>query len=184
MRDVEELIELFAERGGSQYGGEAVTQLEHALQAALLAEQDGASDELVVAALVHDVGHLLHELPDEAPDAGVDDRHERSGANSLRKLFPDAVVEPIQMHVDAKRCLCAVDPDYRNSLSQPSLVSLHLQGGPMTEDEAAEFMRRPFADDALRLRRWDDRAKTAGLPTPPLSSFEERLRRVSLRSAT
>ncbi|MFT3920922.1 MAG: HD domain-containing protein [Myxococcales bacterium] len=108
----EEVLELFRRHGNSQYGGEAVTQLEHALQAATFAEREGALPALVAAALLHDVGHLLHDLPDDVPDQGVDDRHETLAAAWLAKRFRPPVVAPVAMHVAAKRYLCSVDPAY------------------------------------------------------------------------
>lgn len=183
MPDVREIIELLELRGGSQYGGEAVTQLEHALQAAALAEQEGAPAELIAAALLHDVGHLLHDLPADAPDAGIDDGHENSAANFLRKRFSERVTEPIRLHVAAKRYLCAVDQRYLSSLSEPSIVSLALQGGPMTPAELAEFEKLPHAGDAVRLRCWDDAAKIPHQPTPPLSHFAAYVERVALGSS-
>ena len=171
MTVADEVIRLFDRRGDSEYGGEDVTQLEHALQAAWLAEREGASPALIAAALLHDVGHLLHDLPDDAPDAGIDDHHENSAANFLGHSFPPSVTEPVRLHVDAKRYLCAVDATYRARLSEPSLVSLRLQGGVMTPDEVAAFETNPFAEDAVRLRKWDDAAKVRELATPPLSHF-------------
>lgn len=171
MNATQHIIDLFVEKGDSEYGGEAVTQLEHALQTAALALHANAEPSLIVAALLHDVGHLLHELPDDAPDSGIDDHHENSGFRFLRESFPDSVVQPVRMHVEAKRYLCAIEPQYLNGLSEPSRVSLRLQGGPMDEAEAAEFRARPFAEDAVRLRRWDDQAKVAGLQTPSLEHF-------------
>lgn len=168
---IDYLRELFVQRGDSLYGGEAVTQLEHGLQAAYLAEQQHASPQLIAAALLHDVGHLLHDLPESAPDEGIDDVHEHLGAKWLADKFPDSVVLPIRMHVAAKRYLCAVDPTYRSTLSEPSEISLQLQGGPMTADECEEFRTRPHYLDAISLRRWDDQAKTAGLATPGLDHF-------------
>lgn len=170
--------EIFAAHGGSLYGGEAVTQMEHGLQAALLAERDGASAELLVAALLHDVGHLLHDLPNHAPEDGVDDVHERLGAEWLGDRFPESVVEPIRMHVDAKRYLCAVDPGYRGTLSAPSETSLHLQGGPMSVEECVAFRQTPYFSDAVKLRHWDDQAKVVGLQTPPLEHFLRHVRDV------
>lgn len=166
-----EVLRLFTERGDSQYGGEAVTQLEHALQAAWFAECDGAKPALIAAALLHDVGHLLHALPDDAPDQGIDDVHESLAAGWLAQRFPPAVAAPAAMHVAAKRYLCAVDREYLGLLSAPSIHSLRLQGGPMSPEEVASFESRPFFADAVRLRRWDDAAKIVGLATPDLAHF-------------
>jgi [1-hydroxy-2-(trimethylamino)ethyl]phosphonate dioxygenase len=167
----EEVLELFRRHGNSQYGGEAVTQLEHALQTATFAEREGSEPALVAAALLHDVGHLLHDLPADAPDQGVDDRHETLAAAWLAKRFRPAVVAPVAMHVAAKRYLCAVDPAYFGQLSQPSVQSLKLQGGPMTADEIKQFESRPFFQDAVRMRRWDDAAKVVDMKTPDLKHF-------------
>ncbi len=166
-----EILHMFHLRGDSQYGGEAVTQREHALQAATFAESEGAAPALIAAALMHDVGHLLHELPQDAPDQGIDDRHETLAAAWLAQRFRPAVVAPVAMHVDAKRYLCAVDQTYLARLSQPSIQSLALQGGPMTGEEIARFESRPHYDDAVRLRRWDDAAKVVGMVTPDLEHF-------------
>ncbi|MBI1349210.1 HD domain-containing protein [bacterium] len=171
MQTWEELIDLFRKRGDSQYGGEAVTQLEHALQAATLAEQQHASPQLITAALLHDVGHLLHHLSDDAPDRGIDDHHECSAEHLLCRWFPGSVTDPIRMHVAAKRYLCAVDPAYRATLSAPSLQSLQLQGGDMSPAEVADFTKMPHFEAAIQLRRWDDEAKVPGEPTPPLDHF-------------
>lgn len=165
------VAELFDRRGASLYGGEAVTQLEHALQAADLAEQSGAAHALIVAALLHDVGHLLHELPEDAPDDGIDDVHERLGDRWLRRWFVPAVCDPVRLHVDAKRYLCAVDPEYQATLSAPSLQSLQLQGGPFSADEAREFESEPYFEESVDLRRWDDLAKVPGLKTADLAHF-------------
>ncbi len=175
---IADLQEMFATRGGSMYGGESVTQLEHGLQAAHLAECEGAAAELIVAALLHDIGHLLHDLPQDAPDDGVDDLHERLGAKWLAVRFPDSVVEPIRLHVAAKRYLCAVDPNYRASLSGPSELSLQLQGGSMTPEECESFHRQPHCADAVRLRRWDDKAKVEGLASPQFEHYLHKIRAV------
>ena len=168
---VADIADLFAQRGGSLYGGEAVTQLEHALQAALLAEQVGAGDPLIAAALLHDVGHLLHDLPDDAPDQGIDDQHELLGQRWLSGYFEAAVTEPVRMHVAAKRYLCAVEDDYLASLSPTSLQSLELQGGAFTVEEVGEFENMPYFREAVALRRWDDEAKVVGLETPAIDHF-------------
>lgn len=168
---VKEIERLFTERGDSLYGGEGVTQLEHALQAAMLAEDSGADAASIVAALLHDVGHLLHELPDDAPDQGIDDVHERLGYHWLTNHFGSVVTEPVRMHVDAKRYLCAVEPGYSEALSPPSLQSLMLQGGPFNADQVREFQASPHFKRAVVVRRWDDLAKMVGLETPPLAHF-------------
>ena len=172
-RITEEVLSLFRLRGDSLYGGEAVTQQQHALQAATFAECDGAEPELITAALIHDVGHLLHALPYDAPDHGIDDRHETLAAAWLSQRFRPAVVAPVAMHVAAKRYLCAVESSYRSQLSKPSLHSLALQGGPMTADEVKQFESRPFFRDAVRLRKWDDAAKVVDMPTPSLNYFAQ-----------
>lgn len=176
-----QILRLFADRGGSEYGGEAVTQLEHALQSAYFAEQAGASSSLIVAALLHDLGHLLHSLPDDAPEQGIDDRHEQLGAKWLRRWFGPEVVEPILLHVDAKRYLCGAEPDYLRRLSGPSLLSLRLQGGPFDDNEQAEFRKHPHFDAAVALRRFDDTAKIPNLTTPPLEHFAPLIDAVAAR---
>lgn len=167
----QEIRRLFQERGDSQYGGEAVTQQEHALQVAFFAERDQADATLIAAALLHDVGHLLHALPDDAPDHGVDDQHETLAARWLAKRFGPEVVEPVRLHVATKRYLCAINPDYLRQLSRPSTLSLKLQGGPMSDDEVREFQSHPFCEASVRLRRWDDAAKVPDLLTPALGHF-------------
>jgi phosphonate degradation associated HDIG domain protein len=166
-----EILELFRQRGDSQYGSEPVSQREHALQAAWFAERDGADSNLVAAALLHDVGHLLHDLPEDAPERGIDDHHETLAARWLRTRFPKEVCESVRLHVAAKRYLCAVEPHYHSQLSPASILSLDLQGGPMTELEQTAFESQPGASEAVRLRRWDDEAKVPGLHTPPLEHF-------------
>jgi [1-hydroxy-2-(trimethylamino)ethyl]phosphonate dioxygenase len=168
---VNRLKRLFDRKGSSLYGGEAVTQLEHALQAATMAEASGADAATISAALLHDVGHMLHELPDDAPDAGVDDVHEERASKWLSKYFGPNVSEPVRMHVDAKRYLCAVDPEYHASLSEPSRQSLLLQGGPFDFEQREQFEQLPFFKQAVQLRRWDDGAKVVGLETPSLDHF-------------
>ena len=150
---VDDILQLFRDRGDSQYGEEAVSQLDHALQTATLALGSGADNALIAAALMHDIGHLLHDLPDDAPDQGIDDRHEVAGGTWLAKRFGEEVTEPVRLHVPAKRYLCAVDPAYQAQLSPPSVLSLKLQGGPMTTDGVAEFEQNPQFERAVRLRR-------------------------------
>lgn len=162
---VEEITALFQARGAVQYGGEAINQLQHALQCAHLAERSGASPELVAAALLHDLGHLLVQR-EPAKQSGVDDLHQFMALPFLRGVFTDAVLEPIRMHVDAKRYLCQADSAYHASLSPASQRSLALQGGPFSGEEAATFVAQAFAADAVALRRWDDHAKDPAA-TPP-----------------
>lgn len=175
---IDKIEELFKNKGASLYGGEAVTQEQHALQAAQLAEESGASPSIIAAALLHDVGHLLHNLPDDAPDEGVDDVHEALGDRFLRRWFGPEVSEPVRMHVDAKRYLCAVDPSYLGTLSPPSLQSLELQGGPMNPAEVSAYEELPFYEASLVVRRWDDLAKDPNLATPPLAHYLPFLREV------
>ena len=166
-----DLASLFRDHGHIEYSGEGVTQLEHSLQTALLAEQAGAAPELVTAALLHDLGHLLNRQGDTPSARGIDDQHQYFAIPFLRPLFAAAVLDPIRFHVDAKRALCATDAGYHGALSEDSKRSLQLQGGTFTAAQVAEFMARPHAADALRLRRWDDQAKVPGLATPPLAHY-------------
>lgn len=175
---------LFAERGDGEYHGEAVTQLEHALQAALMAEVDGHPAELIAAALLHDVGHLLHGHGEDYLEHGVNDRHEDLGARFLARAFGAAVVEPIRLHVPAKRYLCAARPGYLASLSPASVSSLALQGGPMSAAEVREFEAHPQFAAAVALREYDDRAKVVGLVTPPFAHFRKYLEVARLAEPT
>jgi gamma-butyrobetaine dioxygenase len=172
---VDALLRLFATRGEAAYHGEAVSQTEHALQAAHLAERDGAADAAVVAALLHDVGHLLGRLPEDLAGRGIDGRHECAGAAWLARLFGPEVREPVRLHVPAKRYLCATEPAYLASLSPASLRSLGLQGGPLGPAEVAAFERQPHWQVAVRLRRWDDAAKVPGFAVPGLAHYRPRL---------
>lgn len=173
MEIVEEILRIFAQSGQSAYFGEDVTQTEHALQAAHLAEQAGASDALVVAALLHDIGHLVDDSPEDIAHQGVDARHEDNGAEWLRRYFGQNVTEPIRMHVDAKRYLCVVEPGYKAALSEASQLSLQLQGGAFTAEDVTAFEQNPFFRDAVVLRHWDDTAKIPNLPVPPLEHYRE-----------
>jgi phosphonate degradation associated HDIG domain protein len=162
---------LFRDHGHIAYSGEDVSQLEHALQSAQLAEESGAAETLVTAAFLHDLGHLLN-LQGETPTArGIDDQHQYFAIPFLRPLFPSAVIEPIRLHVDAKRALCALEPGYFEALSEDSKRSLKLQGGVYSMAEAEVFAAKPHAADAMKVRRWDDAAKIAGKPTPGLAHY-------------
>ena len=169
---LQKLAQLFATRGAEQYGGEAVSQLQHGLQAAHFAEQSGAPATLVTAALLHDVGHLIHGLAEDCFEHGQNDHHEELGYRFLAAHFDDAVTEPIRLHVPAKRYLCAVEPGYREQLSPQSELSLQVQGGPMSETEVAEFERHPHYRAAVALRRWDELAKDPALTTARYEHFQ------------
>ena len=169
--DINSIIQILLNKGDEQYGIEAVSQLEHALQCATLAEANSATPELITASLLHDFGHLVHNLGEDAAERGIDDRHEYRALGYLQTIFSDAVTEPIRMHVNAKRYLCAVNKDYWDSLSPASKTSLELQGGIFSEAEATEFINQPYAEDAVKLRMWDDWAKVKNLKTPGLEYF-------------
>lgn len=169
--NISNIVRLFETAGHQWYGGEAVTQLAHALQCAHLAQTEGATDSLIVAALLHDLGHLTHDLGEDPANHGIDDHHEVRALHGLRRVFAEAVLEPIRLHVDAKRYLCNVDERYYDGLSAASKLSLSLQGGPFDDHDARQFIAQPYAVDAARLRAWDDRAKTPGAVTPPLPHF-------------
>lgn len=166
---------LFSERGGGEYHGEAVTQLEHALQCAWMAEQDGWGAGVIAAALLHDVGHLLHGHGEAYLDQNINDRHEELAARFLSRAYGPEVTEPIRLHVAAKRYLAAVQPNYAAVLSPASTKSLELQGGPMSSEEIREFEREPHFAVAAAVREYDDRAKVVGLQTPPYAHFRRYL---------
>ena len=172
---VDRLLGLFTARGTRQYGGERVSQCEHALQCAFLAEREGVPETVVTAALLHDIGHLLHEAGEGLALRSIDDRHEELGAEYLLGVFGPAVAEPVRRHVAAKRYLCATDPGYFGSMSAASVRSLELQGGAFNAAEAAAFRSHPFSETALRVRLWDDAAKSPGRETPPLEHYRARL---------
>jgi phosphonate degradation associated HDIG domain protein len=179
---VSQIADLFASAGAAEYLGEQVTQAEHMLQAAHLAEHAQAGDALVAAALLHDVGHFKGAISGQQLMEGTDNRHSDTGADWLAQWFGPDVTEPVRMHVAAKRYLCAVEPGYAETLSAASVYTLRVQGGPMTGDELAEFAASRYADDACRLRRWDDAAKDPDVAAPPFEHFRPLLSRlVSVR---
>ena len=168
---VDEVLELLGRMGNALYFGEPVSQTEHALQTAWLAEQAGAAPDLVAAALLHDIGHLLVS-DDEPPDTtSGDPGHAEAAAAFLARGFVESVVETVRLHVPAKRYLCTVEPGYPSHLTPASQVSLGHQGGLMTPAAAAAFVAHPQAGDALALRRWDEMARVPGLATPSLAHF-------------
>ena len=166
----DEVLTILATRGHSAYHGEAVSQAEHALQAADLARLEGASPALIVAALVHDLGHLIVEAGEDH-----DARHEQAGADWVAERFGPDVAGPVRLHVDAKRYLCVIDPAYEAALSTASRHSLALQGGPMSVAEVEAFRDDPQHLDALRLRGWDDRAKEVGSKVPGVETYRKLL---------
>jgi phosphonate degradation associated HDIG domain protein len=168
---IEELAAILGGKGARPYGLHDVNQLEHALQAAWLAEQDGAAAPLIAAALLHDIGHMVADLGENPAETGVDDRHEALGDAWLRTHFGPEVTEPVRLHVAAKRFLCATEPGYYALLSPDSVLSLSLQGGPMSAAEAEAFGALPHAAEAVRLRRYDEAAKVKALETPKLGHF-------------
>ncbi len=165
------ISDLLTVKAGGQYGLSQVNQRQHALQCAWLAEKSGCPDTLVVASLLHDIGHLVHELGDNPSEAGVDDLHEERGYEFLHAWFGTEVTEPVRLHVAAKRYLCATEPSYFSKLSKDSVVSLSLQGGPMSANEVDAFNHLPHMSAALKLRRFDEQAKVGDLETPPVQHF-------------
>ena len=174
---VDVVAALIKGKGERQYGLSMVNQRAHALQAALLAEQAGCSSALITAALLHDIGHMVHQLGEDPAAAGVDDRHEQLGYDFLQRYFGPEVTEPVRLHVAAKRYLCATEPDYFGRLSPDSVRSLALQGGPMSKAEVAAFNRLPQGAAAIQLRRFDEAAKVRDLATPPVEHFLPQVRR-------
>jgi predicted HD phosphohydrolase len=175
LSSVDELMQLLATGGGSAYFGEPVTVLEHSLQAAHFLRKGGGVDTLVAAGLLHDAGHLMHAEGEDAAQRGLDTRHEELGAAALAGHFPAATLDPIRMHVAAKRYLCFAEPGYLERLSPASIESLALQGGPMHAADAEIFLALPFAREAVLLRRADDAAKVQGLAVPPLETYRSLL---------
>jgi [1-hydroxy-2-(trimethylamino)ethyl]phosphonate dioxygenase len=171
MSEVEGLVHLLNEKGGTAYFGEPVSILEHSLQAAHSAELASAAPPLIVAALLHDIGHMLHGLDEGIAGRGQDGMHEELAATYLSRWFQMEVTMPIRLHVPAKRFLCRRDREYLKQLSPSSIESLALQGGPMNDEQAAAFLQNPFAEAAVALRRWDDEAKIPGLRVPDAAYY-------------
>jgi len=167
---IDQVFSTFRERGHQQYG-ENVTETQHALQCATFARQNAEEPAVVAACLLHDYGHLVHDLGEDIADKGIDAHHETLGANRLNKLFEPIVVEPVRLHVAAKRYLCWKVPGYYEGLSEASQKSLALQGGPMTDAEGLQFEQHPFYDIAVRVRKYDDMGKLADMQTPDFEAF-------------
>jgi phosphonate degradation associated HDIG domain protein len=171
MNVFDEIIAIFQRRGSAAYFGESVSMTEHALQAAHFAQIAGAPPGLVVAALLHDIGHLIEDVPDDLADWTVDAHHEQIGSHWLAQRFRPEVSEPVRLHVPAKRYLLATDNKYFAKLSPASVVTLKLQGGPMAAHEVAKFETERYYKEAVRVRQWDDQGKVAGLKTPGLGEY-------------
>ena len=175
------IFDLFAKQGASEYMGEAVTMSQHMEQSAACASADSAADSLVIAALLHDIGHFIGEHPVDALENGIDNDHEEVGAEYLAAHFLASVSEPVRLHVVAKRYLCATDGAYQARLSDASVNSLMVQGGPMNAAEIEHFESNPYHRDAVRLRRYDDDGKVAGLTIKPVTAYRETLTSLMLR---
>jgi gamma-butyrobetaine dioxygenase len=171
---IDRIFDIWQRQSHLDYG-EAVTTVEHMLQGAVFAERDGVHDTLIAATVLHDIGHLLHGLPEDIAEQGVDGLHEEVGANWLAQHFVAAVSEPARLHVPAKRYLCAVEPTYFDTLSPSSVQSLKLQGGPFNDDEVADFERLDHWQDAVQLRRYDDMGKVPGMVTPEVQHYRPQL---------
>ncbi|RWB77789.1 MAG: HD domain-containing protein [Mesorhizobium sp.] len=175
---VEFIADIFERRGAESYLGEPVSMSEHMLQGAWLAEQDGAPEEQVAAALLHDIGHYTSEFGTYSPDDVEDKHHDEAGGEVLAPFFPPVIVECVRLHVSAKRYLCATDPTYFSKLSPASVHTLSLQGGPMSAEEVADFRSNPFHDEAVRVRIWDEGGKIADMKTRAFRDYVPLLERV------
>jgi [1-hydroxy-2-(trimethylamino)ethyl]phosphonate dioxygenase len=181
MSVTDEIFGIFHKHGSSEYFGESVSMSEHALQAAYFAQREGAPSSLIVAALLHDIGHLVEDVPSDIAEWTVDAHHERVGGKWLAARFRADVSEPVRLHVPAKRYLLATDAEYFSKLSPASVQTLKLQGGPMAAHELAEFEAERFHRDAVRVRRWDDQGKVTGLKTPGILDYRELIEEMALR---
>jgi [1-hydroxy-2-(trimethylamino)ethyl]phosphonate dioxygenase len=168
---VRTVFEMLAAGGSQAYFGEPVSVLEHSLQAAWFVQRQGGGYSMIAAALLHDLGHLMHTEGEDAAERGLDTRHEELAVAVLQAHFSSAVLDPVRLHVAAKRYLCFADANYLAALSEASIASLGLQGGPMTTIEAEAFLHLPYAREAIRLRHADDRAKVRGLAVPDLNTY-------------
>ena len=171
IESIDDVLDVLASGGREAYFGEPVTVLEHSLQAAWFVQRKDAESSLVVAALLHDFGHLLHEEGEDAASRGIDTHHEDLGVEALKDHFPAEVLNPIHLHVAAKRYMCFAETRYLAALSPASVQSLRLQGGPMSSAEAEAFLASPHALAAIALRHADDAAKVQGLAVPVLDSY-------------
>jgi predicted HD phosphohydrolase len=172
---VDFIFDLFSRRGAEEYLGESVSMAQHMEQSAACAVADGANEALVIALLLHDIGHFMDDFPLEALENGIDNCHEDAGANFLMSFFPKAVTEPIRLHVAAKKYLCTVDNEYITRLSDASVHSLHIQGGLMTDLEVKAFESNPYHLSAVKARHYDDDGKVFGLNIQPIKDYRAQL---------
>ena len=172
------LAGIFERRGGEEYLGEPVTMAEHMLQGAALAEQAGMDETIIVAALLHDIGHFTSEFGTFTMQDTEDRHHEDAGAEVLERFLPAVVTDCVRHHVAAKRYLCATKPEYFGRLSEASVHSLNLQGGPMSKAEAAEFEKNPNLAEIVKVRYLDDAGKQADMKTPPFSHYAPMIQRL------
>ena len=175
---VDVIADIFERCGGQEYLGEPVTMAEHMLQGATFAERDGQPDHIIVAALLHDIGHFTGEFGTFSMEDTHDRFHEHAGEKLLRDFFPAVITDCVNYHVAAKRYLCATDPEYFAKLSPASVHSLNLQGGPMTTGEVAEFKQNPHLEAIIQVRLYDDMGKVAGMKTPSYAHFAPRVAQV------
>jgi gamma-butyrobetaine dioxygenase len=176
-----EIAALFNSAEAEEYLGEDITLIEHMVQCGDLARSNEAPDWLVVASLLHDVGHILIPDAKEAQDAGTDRHHDEIGASWIAQRFPASVVEAVRLHVDAKKYLVATDPAYVDKLSEASRLTLRIQGGAFNPEQCATFIERPFAKEAIQLRLWDDEAKRRGTTDIRLTRFRGQIEAVALK---
>ena len=178
-RMLDDIFDLYAEYGTTVYGGEKVSQLEHMCQAAQLAMQEGYDDEVVLAAFLHDIGHLLpvHDENESMDGYGTVD-HEKLGADYLRRHgFSERLCKLIASHVDAKRYLTWKDSGYYNRLSEASKKTLEYQGGRMSAGEAARFEADPLFDLYIKMRQWDEAARVEQLPLADIELLRKKATR-------
>jgi predicted HD phosphohydrolase len=172
------LGDIFARRGGEEYLGEPVTMAEHMLQGAHFAEEANEPEVIIVSALLHDIGHFTSEFGTFSMDDVEDKYHEDAGAEVLEPFFPTLVTDCVRYHVAAKRYLCATKPSYFKRLSEASIHSLNLQGGPMGADEVAEFEKNPNLKEIVKVRYYDEAGKRADLDTKPFSHYAPMVQRI------
>ncbi len=175
---IDRLFEMFEDNGDACYLGEDVTMAEHMLQGATIAEKNDQPEEIIAGALLHDIGHFTSEFGTFSMDDTEDKFHEEAGARVLQQFFPPVIIDCVRHHVAAKRYLCATKPEYYNRLSEASVHSLQLQGGPMKADEVRAFEENPNLKQIIQVRYLDDSGKRAGMATPPFSHFAPLLQRI------